>query len=79
MQKYLFISKSYRDLIILLGDIMQCNFLNKTGTGDTETYRCEIKPCNFEPTDEDKSKYCIGENFPCCPRFKMIKSFNLNE
>ncbi|WP_048139353.1 hypothetical protein [Methanosarcina horonobensis] len=47
---------------------MQCNYLEVLSAGINPD-KCIAGPGYYKTTEEDRSKYCIGEKFSDCPRF----------
>jgi hypothetical protein len=47
---------------------MQCNYLGVLSIG-IDPNKCIAGPGFYGTTEEDRSKYCIGEKFSDCPRF----------
>lgn len=47
---------------------MQCNYLGVLSVG-IDPNKCIAGPGYYNTTEEDREKYCNGENFSKCPRF----------
>ena len=55
---------------------MQCNYLGTINLG-FESNRCMAGPEAYETTEEDRSSYCIRNDFIKCPR--LITNLKIKE
>ncbi len=57
---------------------MQCNYLGVVSVSKDPT-KCIAGPGYYSTTEEDRLKYCNGDNFFKCPRFlASLKIMNAN-